>query len=94
LRHGGEEQEQRRVLGRINADAALHAGLRSAQNAKPAVILLIGSQRTVRATEAVGGARGGCAGRAGRADAHSTDGRLVGTGNATVARIAAEMREG
>jgi len=94
LRRGGEEKEQRRVLGRINADAALHAGLRSAQNAKPAVILLIGSQRTVRATEAVGGARGGCAGRAGRTDAHSTDGRLVGTGNATVARIAAEMRAG
>jgi hypothetical protein len=55
-------------------DAALHAGLRSAQNAEPAAILLIGSQRTVRATEAVGGARGGCADRAGRADAHSTDG--------------------
>jgi hypothetical protein len=26
LRHGSEEKEQRRVLGRINADAALHAG--------------------------------------------------------------------
>jgi hypothetical protein len=38
-RHRGEEKEQRRVLGRINADAALHAGLGPAPNAKPRVIL-------------------------------------------------------
>ncbi len=31
LRRGGEEKEQRRVLGGINADAALHAGLGWAQ---------------------------------------------------------------
>jgi hypothetical protein len=40
LRHGGEEKEQRRVLGRINADVALHAGLGPATNAKPGVILM------------------------------------------------------
>ena len=49
LRRGGEEKEQRRVLGTINAGAALHAGLFPGTNGQAHVILPIGSQQTVRA---------------------------------------------
>jgi hypothetical protein len=47
LRHRGEEKEQRRVLGRINADAALHTGLGWARKPKPGLILRTNSQRGV-----------------------------------------------
>jgi len=50
--------------------------------------------RYLRPAPAVGGARGCNAGGADGRDGHPEDARLVGTGNATVARIAAEMREG
>src|SRR6266436_948865 len=41
------EKEQRRVLGRINADAAPHAGLGWARKPKPGLILRTNSQRGV-----------------------------------------------